>query len=114
MFGSAQKGCVIERLFCCGLMGRENAVLLLSTDLHEDKGSKLQIIHLFLIQIVETNSISLEIWGRENVLSNYVMKRRKEIREKKSWPIFYMNLNPRKPQAIKGLSSCGSDLPCEK
>lgn len=67
-------------------MGRENAVLLLSIDFHKDKGSKLQIIHLFLIQIVETNIICLEICGIENVLSNYVMKRRKEIREKKSWP----------------------------
>lgn len=69
LFGSDQKGWVIEQLFSHGLMGREKAVLLLPTDLHEDKCNQLQIIKLFIIQILETNFLSLKPWGGENVLS---------------------------------------------
>lgn len=90
-------------------MGREKAVLLLPTDLHEDKCNQLQIIKLFIIQILETNFLSLKPWGGENVLSK-LSYRKKGGDEENSWPIFYMILNPRKPQAIKGLSSYGAVL----
>lgn len=50
-------------------MGREKAVRLLPTDLHEDKCNKLQIINLFIIQILKTNFINLEPWDRGTVLS---------------------------------------------
>lgn len=50
-------------------MGRESAVLLLPADPHRDKCSKLQIMNLFIIQMLETHLIILETWGRENVLS---------------------------------------------
>ena len=82
---------------------RKKATLLLCTDLHEDKCNQLQIINLFIIQILETN-LSLKPWGTENVLSKLSYEKERKDWET-SWPIFYMILNPRKPQAIKGLSS---------
>ena len=93
-------------------MGREKKQHFYYPDLHEDKCNQLQIINLFIIQILETN-LSLKPWGTEYVLSKLSYK--KEIKYwEKSWPIFYMILNPRKPQAIKGLSSCGANLFWEK
>lgn len=81
----------------------KKATLLLCTDLHKDKCNQLLIINLFIIQILETN-LSLKPWGTENVLSKLSYEKERKDWET-SWPIFYMILNPRKPQAIKGLSS---------
>lgn len=62
-------------VMCHGPMGREKAVLLLPMDLHKDKCNKLQVISLFVIQILETNLISLEPWDRGNALSKLSCKK---------------------------------------
>lgn len=76
LFGSDQKGWVIERLFCHGPVGREKAVLLFPTDLREDKCNQLQVIKLLVIQILETNLLRLKPWHREDVLSKLSCERK--------------------------------------
>lgn len=75
---------------------RKKATFLLPTDLHEDKCNQLQIINLFIIQILETN-LSLKPWGhRECAFQTKLQKRKKRLGKVDLYfPWFSTQGNPR-------------------
>lgn len=86
---------------------RKKTVLLLPADIHEDKCNKVQIINLFIIQVLETNLISLEPWGRGSALLKLNCEKKGGDERSKILANICMI-------TIKGLSSCDADLSWEK
>lgn len=99
LFWSDQKGWVIEQLLRHNPMSKEEAVLQLPMDIHEDKCNQLQMIILFIIQIQEANHHSGALWQRNYIFQTKLWIK-KVIREETSCSVFYMIL--KETQSSKG------------